>query len=167
MLIVSRLHTNCWDLEAGYFSRYSDSLRAKLSEVRIQVVRLSAPEEIDPQTHPASDTTRIGSLPGVKRPGRGVAWRGVDHQTPSSAKVKEKVELHLYSPSGISLAVLWWTLPLLYCYLMVYGANIYRNYPITAPLWGIRAAQATAQRNWAWCKPGVRKRSLRCLTYRN
>ena len=33
--------------------------------------------------------------PGVKRPGR-----GVNHPSPSSAEVKERVELYLYSPSG-------------------------------------------------------------------
>jgi hypothetical protein len=31
-----------------------------------------------------------GSFPGVKRPGR-----GIDHLPPSSAKVKERVELYL------------------------------------------------------------------------
>jgi len=36
-----------------------------------------------------------GSLPGVKRPGR-----GVDHPPPSSAEDKERVKLYLYSPSG-------------------------------------------------------------------
>jgi hypothetical protein len=36
-----------------------------------------------------------GSLPGVKRPGR-----GVDHPPPSSAEVKERAELYLYSPFG-------------------------------------------------------------------
>jgi hypothetical protein len=36
-------------------------------------------------------------IPGVKRPGR-----GVDRPTPSSAEVKERVELYLYSPSGPS-----------------------------------------------------------------
>jgi len=34
-----------------------------------------------------------GSFSGVKRPGR-----GVDHPLPSSAEVKERVELYLYSP---------------------------------------------------------------------
>ena len=34
-----------------------------------------------------------GSFPGAKRPGR-----GVDHTHPSSAEVKERVELYLYSP---------------------------------------------------------------------
>ena len=41
---------------------------------------------------------------GVKRPGR-----GVDRPSPSSAKVKERVELYLYSSSGSSWPVLWWT----------------------------------------------------------
>jgi hypothetical protein len=35
-------------------------------------------------------------LLGVKRPGR-----GVDHPPASSAKVKEKIELHLYYPLGL------------------------------------------------------------------
>ena len=47
------------------------------------------------------------TFPGVKRPGR-----GVDHPHQSSAKVKERVELYLYSPSGSSWPVLGWTLPL-------------------------------------------------------
>jgi len=38
-----------------------------------------------------------GSFPGVKRPGR-----GVDHPPASSAEVKERAELYLYSPSGPS-----------------------------------------------------------------
>jgi hypothetical protein len=39
-------------------------------------------------------------FPGVKRPGR-----GVDHPPPSSAEVKEIVELYLYSPYGPSWPV--------------------------------------------------------------
>jgi hypothetical protein len=46
-------------------------------------------------------------FPGVKRPGR-----GVNHPPPSSAEVKERVEVYLYSPSGPSWPVLGWTLPL-------------------------------------------------------
>jgi hypothetical protein len=58
------------------------------------------------------------SLRGVKRPGC-----AVDHPPPSSARVKERVELYLYSPSGPSWHVLGRTLPLLYlpiklCFLM-------------------------------------------------
>jgi len=40
-------------------------------------------------------------FPGVKRPGR-----GVDYPSPSSAEVKERVKLYLYSPSGPSWPVL-------------------------------------------------------------
>jgi len=39
--------------------------------------------------------------PGLKRPGH-----GVDHPPPSSAEVKVRLELHLYSPSGPSWPVL-------------------------------------------------------------
>jgi len=48
-----------------------------------------------------------GSFPVVKRAGR-VAY----HSPPSSAEVKERVELYLYSPSGPSWPVLGWTLHL-------------------------------------------------------
>jgi len=49
----------------------------------------------------------LGLLPGVEQLGHGVA-----HPPPSSAKVKERVELYLYSPSGPSWPVLGWTLHL-------------------------------------------------------
>jgi hypothetical protein len=42
-------------------------------------------------------TIKPQKFPVVKRPGR-----GVDHPPPSSAEVKERVELHLYTPSGPS-----------------------------------------------------------------
>jgi hypothetical protein len=42
-----------------------------------------------------------GPFPGVKRPGS-----GIDHPPPSSAEVKERVGLYLYSPSGASWPVL-------------------------------------------------------------
>jgi hypothetical protein len=41
------------------------------------------------------------SFPGVKLPGR-----GVDHLPSSSTRVKERVQLYLYSPSGPSWPVL-------------------------------------------------------------
>jgi hypothetical protein len=66
----------------------------------------SAHVQTDPGAHPASYTMGTGSFPGVKRPGR-----GVDHPPPSSARVKERVELYLYSPSGPSWPVLGRTLP--------------------------------------------------------
>ena len=56
--------------------------------------RHSAPIQIGRGAHPASCTLGSGSFPGVKQPGR-----GVDHPTPSSAEVKERVECTFYSLS--------------------------------------------------------------------
>jgi hypothetical protein len=61
----------------------------------------SAPVQTGCEAHPASYTMRTGSFPGVKLLGR-----GVDHTSPSSAEVKERVELYLYSPSGALWTVL-------------------------------------------------------------
>jgi len=58
-------------------------------------VRFSAPVQTGPEAHPASCTMGTGSFPGVKRP-----RRGVDPSPPSSAEVKNRVELYLYSPSS-------------------------------------------------------------------
>ena len=60
----------------------------------------SASVQTGPGAHPASYSMGTGSFPGVKRPGRGV------NQPPSSAEVKERVELYLSSPSGPSWPVL-------------------------------------------------------------
>jgi len=62
--------------------------------------RFSAPVQTGSEAHPASYTMGTGSFPGVKRPGF-----GVDHPLSSSAEVKERVQLHFYSPSGRSLPV--------------------------------------------------------------
>jgi len=51
--------------------------------------------------HPASCTMGTGSFPGVKQPGRVVG-----HPPLSSAEVKERVELYLYSPFEPSWPVL-------------------------------------------------------------
>ena len=61
----------------------------------------SAPIQNGPGAHPASYTMGTGSFMGLKRPGG-----GFDHPSPSSAEVKERVELYLYSPSGPSWPVL-------------------------------------------------------------
>jgi hypothetical protein len=89
--------------------RYSDSLHAGRSGDRIPVgATFSASVQTGPGAHPASYTMGTGSLyRGVKRPGS-----GVDHPPSSSARVKERVELYLYSPSGPSWAVLGRALPL-------------------------------------------------------
>jgi hypothetical protein len=57
--------------------------------------RFSAPVQTGSGTHSASYTLGTGSFLGVKQTGC-----GVDQATPSSAEVKEKVELYLYSPAG-------------------------------------------------------------------
>jgi hypothetical protein len=67
--------------------RNSNSLRDGRSGDRIPVgARFSAPVQTGPGAHPTSCT--MGLFPGVKRPGR-----GVDHPPPSSAEVKERVQL--------------------------------------------------------------------------
>ena len=48
-----------------------------------------------------------GSIPGVKRPGR-----GADHPLLSKCRGHERVELYLYSPSGPQWPVIGRTLPL-------------------------------------------------------
>jgi len=78
-------------------------LWAGLSGDRIPVeARFSVPVQTGPGAHPASYTMGTVSFPGVKRPGRGFG-----HTPPSSAEVKECVELYLSSPSGPSWPVLW------------------------------------------------------------
>jgi hypothetical protein len=58
--------------------------------------RFSAPIQTGPGAYLAFCTMGTVSFPGVKRPGR-----GVNHPPPSSAEVKESVELYLYSPLGL------------------------------------------------------------------
>jgi hypothetical protein len=60
----------------------------------------SFPIQTCPGAHPASYTMDTGSFPGVKRPGR-----GDDRSPPSSAEVKERVELYFYAASGPSWSV--------------------------------------------------------------
>jgi hypothetical protein len=62
--------------------------------------RFSAPVQIGPGASPVSYTMGTESFPGVKR-----QKRGIDHPRQSSAEVKERVELYLYSPTGLSWPV--------------------------------------------------------------
>jgi len=64
--------------------------------------RFSASVQTGPVAHPTSNTMSTGSFPDVRRPGR-----GVDHPPPSSAEVKERVALYLYSNSGPSWYVIF------------------------------------------------------------
>jgi hypothetical protein len=82
------------DSSVGIATRYGlDGLGI---ESRWGAARLSAPVYTGPGAHPAYYTMSTRSFTGVKRPGR-----GVNHPTPSSAEVKEWVELYLYFPSEI------------------------------------------------------------------
>jgi hypothetical protein len=62
---------------------------------------LFLPVHTGPGAHPASCNTAPRLFPGVKRPGR-----RVNHPPLSSAEVKERVQLYLYSPSEPSRCVL-------------------------------------------------------------
>ena len=67
---------------------------------------LSAPVQTGPGAYPASCTMSTGSLPGVKRPGR-----GADHPPLSKCRGQERVGLYLYTPSGPSWPVMAAPLP--------------------------------------------------------
>ena len=83
-------------------STLMQSLRPGRPEDRILVgARFSAPVQIGPGAHPASYTMGTGSSPGGKAAG---AWRLPP--TPSSAEVKERVEVCLCSPSWPSWPLL-------------------------------------------------------------
>ena len=79
-----------------FVGRYSSVAVATcygLDESRLGA-RFSASVLTGPGAHPASYTMGTGSFLGVKRPGR-----IVDHSPSSSTKVKERVELYLFSHS--------------------------------------------------------------------
>ena len=65
--------------------------------------RFSATVWTVPGDHPASCKMGTGSYPGAKRP-----RRGVDHPTPSSAEVKERIVFYLYFPFWPSRPVIGW-----------------------------------------------------------
>jgi hypothetical protein len=71
----------------------TQNVTVKSSTVALHIKEVfSAADQTGPEAHPASCTMGTGSFPGVKRPGR-----GVDHPPPSSAEVKERLVLYLYS----------------------------------------------------------------------
>ena len=69
--------------------------------------RFSAPVQTGPGAPPSLLYNGYRVFPEGKAAG---AWRWPS--TPSSAEVKERIELYLYSPSGSSRPVTGWTLPL-------------------------------------------------------
>ena len=95
-------------------SRYSDSLRVRRSGDRIPVgARFFALVQTGPGARPTFYKTGTGSFPRVKRRGF-----GIEHPTPSSAEVKETIEVRLYSPSGPSWPALGSTLTFTFTLLM-------------------------------------------------
>jgi len=84
------------------------TLHARRFKVQIPVgLRLSAHIQTSPVAHPASYTMGTRSFPGVMRMGR-----GIDYPPPPSTEVKERIQLYIYSPFGLSWVVLGWSLPL-------------------------------------------------------
>ena len=75
---------------ATLYGLYGPGIESRLE------ARFYTPVQTGPGAHPASSTMGTGSCPGVQRPGR-----GVDNPIPSSAEVKERVELCLYPTLGL------------------------------------------------------------------
>jgi hypothetical protein len=97
--------------EVGLDSSVGIATRYGLESQRIESrwgSRFSAAVQTGAGTHPDYYTLGTGSFPGGKTAG---AWRWPP--IPPSAKVKERVELYLCSPSGPSWPVLGWAWPLL------------------------------------------------------
>jgi hypothetical protein len=82
----------------GFLSRYSDLLPAGRSGSGGRDFPHPSRPVLGPTQPPGQWVP--GLLPGAKGPGRGVT-----HSPPSSAEVKEKVELYIYSPCGPSWPV--------------------------------------------------------------
>ena len=96
----------------------SDSLRAGRSGDRIPVgTKCSSSVQTGPGAHSASFTMGPFLFPGLKRP-----ERGVKHLLPSSAEVKEKVELHLFLLSVASWQFMGW-LPVSWSEVIQYQMN--------------------------------------------
>ena len=93
------------DSSVGISTRYG--LNGPRIESQWGGARFSAPVQTCAGAHPASYTLGTGSFPGSRAAG---AWRCPP--IPSSAEVKERVQLYLYSPSGSSWPVIGRTLSL-------------------------------------------------------
>ena len=81
--------------------------------------RFSASLQTGPEVHPASYTTGTRSVPGL------LPGLGVNHPPPSSAEVKEGVEVCLYSNSEPSWSVIGLNLPLTSSLLLYVYCNIH------------------------------------------
>ena len=94
-------------------SRYSYSLRARRSGDRTPVRGRDFPHRYRPALRPTQPPVRWvpGVFRGVKLPGR-----GVDHPLPSSAEVKGRVELDIFSPLLVFVACYRVTFSFMTCY---------------------------------------------------
>jgi hypothetical protein len=93
--------------------------------------RFSAPIQTGPGAHPGSYTMGTGSFPGVKRPGC-----GVDHPPPSSAEVKERLKLYLYSTPGPLWPVLEWPHTWVSCFFRTYvSENCFQSEKVSTVSW--------------------------------
>ena len=86
-----------WDSSVGIATRYG--LEGPGIESRWEA-RFIAPVHTGPVAHSTLCTMGTDSFPRVKRSGR-----GVDHPLSSSAEVKERVQLYVYSHFGSSWPV--------------------------------------------------------------
>ena len=109
----------------------SDLLWSGRSGVRIPVGGRSFPHPSRPAlaAYPASYALVTRSSLAVKQLGH-----GVDHLPPYSAKIKERVELYLYSPSGPLWPVLGWTLVFVFSVISFLCINL-SYYSVHWDLW--------------------------------
>ena len=111
----SELYRRCNTKTEHYHDQYKD-LKQQIHTVHtnyIGDVHLPHNGLVSLQTDTMSHTAHLTVVVASSRskPGRKAAGRCVDHPTQSSAQVKERVELYLYSPSGPSWPVIGRTLP--------------------------------------------------------
>jgi hypothetical protein len=92
-------------LATGWTVRRSDSGREEMFRTR----------QLRPWCPPSLLYRQLGLFPGVKRP-----ERGVDHPLPSSAEVKERVELYLYSASPVAGWIFTFLLTYIYIYIYIW-----------------------------------------------
>ena len=92
------MNISVFQMRAGYRRRYSESLMSGRSGNWVLVeARFFAPLKTGTGTHTSFCTMGNGSLSREYKYG----GRDVKHPPLSSAEVKERLELHLYSPLGI------------------------------------------------------------------
>ena len=82
----------------------------KIGQTRITSFEFSNSTKYNYMPFDAAEFTHLRNP--LNEPTTGNPGSGVDHPPTSSAEIKERVELYLYSPSGTSWPVIGWTLPL-------------------------------------------------------